>query len=145
MIYFVLFLTQSGGPFSIYGSDRVAALKELKKQILGIEDLIFTFNTKNPTLCGNYLCGTEISLADAALFPTMVFFMFILPKIYNIPREGEDAFIGPILNKWYEWVGENNNVLKGIKEVILKEMNGWYESGRWTLILEEMKGINEKI
>ena len=41
-----------GSLYSIYGTNRKEGLKELKKQLLEIENLLVTFETSYPTLTG---------------------------------------------------------------------------------------------
>ena len=90
-----------GSLFSNYGSDRRSALNELKKQLNGIEQLLESFNEKFPKLSGNFLCGNEISLSDATLFPTVVFCVFMFPQFFNIEV---NEFLGPKLQKWFKFL-----------------------------------------
>lgn len=78
-----------GTPFSTFGNDRKAALNELKRQLNIIEEELNTFEDKHPDLKGNlgpFLCGPEISLADATLYPTVVFCVFMLPQFFGFFR-----------------------------------------------------------
>lgn len=66
---------------------------EIKKQINIIEDLVDEQS--------NYLVGNEVSLADAAMFPTTIFFMYILPRHFDWK---EEEVLGPKLMKWWNFL-----------------------------------------
>lgn len=78
-------------PFSQYGI-RKDALNELQRQLKIINDLI------DENRDGIYLCGKEVSLADATLFPTVVFARYMLPK-FNVL--GEEEPLPPKINEWF--------------------------------------------
>lgn len=61
-------------PFGIFAT-RQEALKELQKQLQVLEDLMVAG--------GPYLCGDQVSYADAAIFPTLVFVKYMQPKFEN--------------------------------------------------------------
>ncbi len=88
-------LYKAAPPFGIYGT-RSDALNELQKQLKIIDDLI------DDDIDGNYLCGSEVSLADASLFPTMVFIDAIFPKF------GIENGIPSKLAKWFKGVREKD-------------------------------------
>ena len=127
-----------GTPFSIFGTDRSAALAELKKQILCIENTVVKFDTAYPSLSGNFLCGSEISLADAALYPTMVFCSFILPDFFK--WEKNDVF-GRRLSKWWDFMSNEVEEARTVRDGIESGLSGWKTNGRWDPILEEMKSL----
>jgi glutathione S-transferase len=58
-------------PFGSYAT-RQDALLELQSQLHVLEDLVVDE--------GLYLCGTDVSYADAAIFPTLVFCEYMMPK-----------------------------------------------------------------
>eukprot|EP01038_Epipyxis_sp_PR26KG_P012482 gene12482-16742_t len=124
-----------GTMFSTFGTDRITALKELKRQFMIIDDTIQTYqnkpyfynnnniiiNNNNNNINNNnnnnnnnpiFLCGNDITLADVTLFPTIVFCYFILPQFFNwnnddiLPKNG-------YLSKWWAYHtssnGTNNN------------------------------------
>eukprot|EP00960_Hanusia_phi_P032434 749850-Hanusia_phi.AAC.4 len=74
-------------------TSRVEALQELAKQLQVINDYV---DAKGP-----YLTGPDISLADATVFPTMVFVMHMLPKFspaeVQLPTEEPGRLAGPKL------------------------------------------------
>lgn len=106
-------------PFGQYGT-RKDALKDYIRQMNIIESMI----------SGNslYLCGIEISLADATLFPSLVFATHMLPKF-----DYEQA-IPPKLMKWFENLRQNDDVFQKIYQEIQDALNQWDERGRWDTI-----------
>ena len=55
-----------------------------------------------------YLCGSEVSLADATIFPTMVFAKYMLPKF------GISLAFTPKLDARFDWVKENDAAFRGV-------------------------------
>jgi len=89
-------LYKAAPPFGIFAT-RSDALKELQKQLNVIDDLID--NDKE----GIYLCGNDVSLADATLFPTMIFVDSMLPKF------GVEGGVPPKIAKWFNEVREKDS------------------------------------
>jgi glutathione S-transferase len=86
-------------PFSVYGS-RKDALNEFCKQLQILDNMV----DGN----GPFLCGEEVSLSDATIFPTMVFVMHMLPKFdlsHAIPSK---------LDTWFQGLKENDTVFKRV-------------------------------
>ena len=126
-----------GTSFSIYGTDRKAALGELTTQLVGIEQTLQIFDQRHPLLRkGEFLCGEEISLADAALFPTMVFCDFILPQFFDMPQE---SFMGPVLGRWWSFMNEYVDCAQEIKKEISAPLMEWRSKGRFDPIMAEMR------
>ena len=79
-------------PFGQFSS-RIDALQELARQLQTINSYV---DDEGP-----YITGKEISLADAAVFPTMVFVMHMMPKFspaeIQLPTEELDKLAGPKL------------------------------------------------
>jgi glutathione S-transferase len=86
-------------PFGSYGT-RKDALAEFRRQLQVLDDLL--------TEDDAYLCGSEISLADATIFPTMVFAKHMLPKFGFV-----DALPSKI-DVWFENVQQNDAVFKKV-------------------------------
>ena len=80
-----------GPPFGIFGT-RKDALKEYSKQL----DVIASFIDGQ----GPYLCGEEVSLADATLFPSIVFAAHMFPKF-------DHSLDKPIPDKIENWLSTN--------------------------------------
>ena len=78
-------------PFGIYGT-RQDALNEYVKQLGVINDLLDARTASENT---QYLCGDEVSLADATLFPSIIFAEKMLPKF------GFDNPLPDKINSWY--------------------------------------------
>ena len=108
-------------PFGSFGI-RKDALREIVKQLQVIDALI------DPS-SGMYLCGEEISLADATLFPSIVFVDHMLPKFDIWPA------LPPKLSAWFNAVKENDAACKRVYEEVKEGLNKWEENERWDSIL----------
>ena len=64
---------------------RSAAIADLKKQLHIIDSHIDE--------AGPYLCGSEVALADATLFPTMVFMQVMMPKFLGKDEKWDQAAV----------------------------------------------------
>jgi glutathione S-transferase len=80
-------------PFGIFQT-RSDAFAEFTNQLSVINDLIDECDDSDDT---HYLCGKEVSLADATLFPTMIFADKMLPKF---------GFENPLPDKILKWYNE---------------------------------------
>ena len=83
-----------------------------------------------------YLTGNEIALADATLFPSMVFVMWMLPRFFpsfDIPHNG-----GYRLKSWYTFMSEETTGRK-VRQEIEEALEQWEESGRWSEIQLEVE------
>eukprot|EP00638_Chattonella_subsalsa_P000110 CAMPEP_0117754686 /NCGR_PEP_ID=MMETSP0947-20121206/12968_1 /TAXON_ID=44440 /ORGANISM="Chattonella subsalsa, Strain CCMP2191" /LENGTH=373 /DNA_ID=CAMNT_0005573805 /DNA_START=141 /DNA_END=1262 /DNA_ORIENTATION=- len=109
-------------PFSMF-STRSDALAELKKQLTVLESMVSEE--------GPYLCGEELSLADATIFPTAVFMVFMLPKFDFAPTD----IFGPKLQKWWDHMTTKEEVAMKIHTEMLEPLNAWEANGRWDNIL----------
>lgn len=90
-------------PFANFGT-RKKALAEFQKQMKIIDSFIEDD--------GMYLCGKEVSLADATLFPTMVFAKYMLPKF-----EVEEPLPSRI-NAWFDNVVESDPEFKRVHDEV---------------------------
>lgn len=125
-----------GTPYSIYGMDRLAALSEFRRQLTGIDAAVTAFESRFPHLPhGPFLCGDAISLADATLFPTAVFAMYMLPQFFQWK---ESNVLGPRLMRWYQHLSDHVPVAQRIKGEILPVLEGWKAKGRWDPIVAEL-------
>ena len=134
-------LEKFGTAFGTFGTDRRAALSELKKQWSIIESEIDTFESRHPELSNKlqtYLCNSEISLADATLFPTAVFCMYMLPQFFGW---NETDIFGPRLLKWYYFMTTVPCAAE-VKAEIEEPLNGWKANGRFNPIIAEMAGAS---
>ena len=114
--------------------DRFAKLKEIAFQLDAIEQHIFG----TP-----FVAGSEISFGDAALFPTFVFFVNILPKYFG----WKSVFTRrPKLQRWWKAVCDDKEAAKCIKEME-EGLKVWDNSNRWEALgitqqLEKYKAID---
>jgi len=114
-------------PFGVYAT-RSDAIEEFRKQLLIIEDLLLDEDGD----C--YLCGKEVSLADATLFPTLVFVDHMMPKfslLNNKNGDTEPAALPPKLKKWFHGVRERDAVFQKIYDEIHSGLDFWEGRGRW--------------
>jgi glutathione S-transferase len=115
----------ASGSFGPFGA-RKDAIAEFLKQLKVIETLIDPSPTEQE---GMYLCGDEVSLADAALFPTIVFANHMLPK-FDIERP-----LPPKISRWFSDVKDNDPVFQMVYDEIMSGLNSWDERNRWKDIL----------
>jgi len=106
-------------PFGIYGT-RQDALKELQKQLQIIDDLI------SDDRGGDYLCGSEVSLADATLFLTMIFVKEMLPKFGPYSND-----LPTKLSNWFDAVKANDADFSKVHEEVNGGIQNWESNGRW--------------
>ncbi len=92
-------------PFGMYGT-RLDALNELQRQLKIIDDLI------DENKDGIYLCGSDVSLADATVFPTTIFVDTMLPKF------GIENGIPSKLAKWFQEVRQNDSEFAKVYEEV---------------------------
>lgn len=126
-----------GSIFSVYGTDRKAALTELLRQLKSIDSTVKTFREKRGVTGGSFLCG-DVSLADATLFPTMVFCDFMLPQFFKLPR---DRYMGATLSQWWEFM-LLEPVAREVRGEMLEALVGWERSGRFAPIMQEMEKVS---
>ena len=100
-------LYKAAPPFGIYGT-RQDALAEYSKQLHIIADL---FDNADP-----YLCGSEVSLADATLFPSIVFADYMAPKFQGIGPN----FIPNKIKMWFNDMIANDEAFKKVHEEVRK-------------------------
>jgi glutathione S-transferase len=107
-------------PFGSFGT-RKAALVELQKQLLVLEDLLVDH--------GLYLCGDDVSLADATIFPTLVFLSHMLPKFDIVPA------LPTKLGQYYDEVTSQDTDFAKVRKEIMDALQGWETNQRWDGIL----------
>jgi len=115
-----------GQGFSVWGT-RDAAVKELLRQIAALEDLIVV-DDDDPAE-GPYLCGAEPTQADCAVYPTLLFAEYMLPKF------GETFELEPKLARWWQFMNAEDDVAKRIRADILAAFDAWEARDRWGGIL----------
>ena len=122
-------------PFGRFNS-RPEALHELATQLAVVEALA------DPI--GPYLTGAEFSLADATLFPTMVFVTHMLPKFEESltgtaqpsaePRDAAADVLGPRLLSWWAHMTTKDEEAMRVAAEIRSGLEPWDAKGRWDAI-----------
>jgi diadenosine tetraphosphate (Ap4A) HIT family hydrolase/glutathione S-transferase len=111
------------GPFGRFGT-RKDALDEVVRQIHILEDLFVSPSD------GPYACGNEISLADATLFPTMLFAQHMLPKFDRMPTT-----LPPKIHQWLTTLQTTDDAMARVSTEILDGLQGWEDRKRWDPLL----------
>ncbi len=85
-----------------------------------------------------YLCGKEVSLADATLFPSAVFATYMLPKFdandsENSPKHSP---LPPKLTRWFHSLRDNDSAFTKVYDEIMDTLvNSWENTNhRWDSI-----------
>jgi len=124
-------------PFGRFGT-RSEAIRELIAQLGVAESLA------DPE--GPFLTGPDISLADATLFPTMVFITHMLPKFDetivakagsadSAPRDAAAGALGPRLLAWWAHMTSADPEAMRIKSEIVGGLEAWEARDRWAPLL----------
>eukprot|EP00984_Skeletonema_dohrnii_P032454 scaffold26687_cov69-Skeletonema_dohrnii-CCMP3373.AAC.2 len=96
-------------------ADRKSAIKAFEKNLKVIEGFMSDE--------GKYLCGDEVSLADASLFPTCTFAKYMLPKF-----DDSQTPLPPKLNAWFDNLCTNDSVFAKIYGEIMDTLvTSWDE------------------
>jgi glutathione S-transferase len=102
-------LYKASPPFGPYGN-RKEALEEYSNQLYVIAD-----NFVNKDEDSVYLCGADVSLADATLFPSMVFATHMFPKFdLAINSDPSRPVIPPILEAWFRRLIETDTAFRKV-------------------------------
>lgn len=116
-------------PFSSF-SDRKDALNELMKQLKVLDTIIDLYTPED----GIYLCGKEVSLADATIFPTLIFVKTMLPNFEGYDKDTSTILCNNLHN-WYNTVLSQDTHFQKIHKEITTALNSWKDHGRWDTIL----------
>jgi glutathione S-transferase len=98
-------------PFGIFGT-RSDALAEFRKQLGVLDDLLMEQQQQQ-----QYLCGSEVSLADATIFPTMVFAKHMLPK-FGFPNA-----LPSKIDAWFENLKLSDPVFQRVYDEVRLAVN----------------------
>ena len=140
-------------PFGRFGTRR-AALNELIAQLAVAESLCAPG--------GPYLTGDSFTLADATLFPTLVFIVHMLCKfderlvadadaVPSAPRDAAAGALGPKLLAYWSHMTTVDAEAMRVREELMSGLTTWDSRGRWDGILgagardEEPSTIFDKI
>lgn len=99
-------LYKPGPPFGSIGS-RKDALKAYSKQLYIISDLMDD--------AGPYMCGIDVSLADATVFPSIVFAAHMFPKMDSGIATSP---IPPKIENWYNRILEIDSSFKKVYDEV---------------------------
>uniref|UniRef100_A0A7S0ES07 HIT domain-containing protein n=1 Tax=Hanusia phi TaxID=3032 RepID=A0A7S0ES07_9CRYP len=112
-------------PFGRFGS-RAAALAELRQQLKHLLEHVDE--------AGPYLTGKELSLADATVFPTIIFIEHMLPKFIDGETWDPEAVLGKKMLRWYRWI-QSDPSFKAVCKEITEALAGEEVNERWKNIL----------
>eukprot|EP00934_Nitzschia_sp_Nitz4_P005287 Nitzschia sp. Nitz4//scaffold196_size54656//7836//9168//NITZ4_006631-RA/size54656-augustus-gene-0.38-mRNA-1//-1//CDS//3329540402//5277//frame0 len=122
-------LYRPGPPFGRFGT-RKEALQEYSHQ-LGL-----LANLMDPR--GPYLCGRDISLADATIFPSLVFARYMFPKFDH----GMEKPIPDKLEAWFQRMKNEDAAFTKVYDEIMGGLTQWEDNGRWDSIF--LAGVRDK-
>lgn len=102
----------------------------------GIRRIAFQLDVLEGVCAGPFMAGGDITTADSAIFPTVVFVKQMLPDVFG----WEDVFAGrPKLAAWWEALQGDPAAVRVISEV-QGGLKGWVDKDRWTEL-----GIREQV
>jgi glutathione S-transferase len=99
-------------PFGPYGSNRKDAIQEYSKQLYIIADLMDDGAGKG----SSYMCGTDVSLADATVFPSIVFASYMFPKFDH--GISDKPPIPVKIQKWYQHMIDTDIAFQKVYEEV---------------------------
>eukprot|EP00585_Thalassiosira_rotula_P004225 CAMPEP_0196148982 /NCGR_PEP_ID=MMETSP0910-20130528/28822_1 /TAXON_ID=49265 /ORGANISM="Thalassiosira rotula, Strain GSO102" /LENGTH=347 /DNA_ID=CAMNT_0041411809 /DNA_START=157 /DNA_END=1196 /DNA_ORIENTATION=- len=114
-------------------ADRKSAIAAYRKNWDIIEGFLGDEEENNDDYYGaNYLCGNEVSLADATLFPSAVFATFMLPK-FDTDLNHPQSPLPPKVTKWFDNLRTNDAVFSKVYDEIMDPLvNTWdSKNHRW--------------
>ena len=100
-------------------AQRAAQLAELHRQLGVLETAL---DAEGP-----YVAGAELCAADAALFPTFVFYTHMLPKRFGWADVFADK---PRLRRWWDAMCADK-AAAAVRAEMREALGGWDEAGRW--------------
>jgi len=93
-----------------------------------VQQIAFQLDAIEGVITGQpFICGADITAADGALFPTMVFLVHMLPKYFGWSSVFEGR---PKLEAWWEAVQKDAEAAKVIAE-IQGGLESWEKANRW--------------
>ena len=132
-----------GSIFGQHGTNRVSAIQDICSQLDIIEGYLEQDKLWSTQTAGCFLCGDLVSLADATLFPTLVFTEFMLPQFFGI----ETSTRFPRLHAYFNYMINPTKCdpAKATFDEMTEALEAWRSSGRWDPIVDEMKAVREKV
>ena len=113
-------------------AQRAAQLAELHRQLGVLETAL---DADGPFVAGKELCG-----ADAALFPTFVFYTHMLPRRFGWTDVFADK---PRLRRWWDAMCADKEAAT-VRAEMREALGGWDEAGRWDKVCvcaDEVVGV----
>jgi len=109
--------------------DRKSAIAAYRKNWNIIEDFL---GEEGDGGSSTYLCGEEVSLADATLFPSAVFATYMLPK-FDEENDNSQPPLPPKLTAWFDNLRTNDDVFSKVYDEINNVLvNSWEgKNHRW--------------
>jgi len=118
--------------------DRKHSILEIIRQYNILESIIQKFYLLHPRFMPvnkkYFLCGNEISLADATLFPTTVFVNYILPKFFGY---SEKTIFKPNIKRWFDFMSSEVEAASEVRSEIESGLDSWNAAKRWDPIVAE--------
>jgi glutathione S-transferase len=106
-------LYKASPPFGPYWN-RMEALKEYSKQLYIITENFMSNDSKNV-----YLCGDDVSLADATLFPSIVFATYMFPKFDSDVNNNPSRPAIPLqLQTWFRRLIDTDSAFKKVYDEV---------------------------
>jgi len=125
-------LYKASPPFGMFMT-RPDAVREYVRQWHILEDLMEKDSTSSSSSSSSsswYLCGNEVALADATIFPSAVFARHMLPKFSVV-----NPALPPKLEQWFQTVKTNDPAFAKVYDEIMTGLHAWESRGRWDSIL----------
>ena len=105
-------LYKAAPPFGTFGT-RKDALKEYSKQLYVISDLMVDDQE------GPYMCGEEVSLADASVFPSVVFASIMFPKFdFMENQQQQQQPIPKKIEDWYQRMIDTDSAFQKVYDEV---------------------------
>ena len=98
---------------------RAKQLAELHRQLGVLETTL--------DAAGPFVAGSELCAADAALFPTFVFYTHMLPRRFGWADVFADK---PRLRRWWDTMCKDKHAA-AVRADMTQALGGWDEAGRW--------------
>jgi glutathione S-transferase len=124
-------LYKAAPPFGVFGS-RKDAIAEFCRQLHILDELVLVGKCeihKDSLTKAMYMCGSKVSLADATVFPTIVFAAYMLPKF------GVNPPLPPKIATWFENLKAHDDDFKRVYDEIMGGLATWESNHRWDHLL----------
>lgn len=111
--------------------DRKSAIAAYRRNLDVIEGFLGEDAGSAASPSPAYLCGGEVSLADATLFPSAVFASYMLPKFDEGGAGAGRPPLPPRLTRWFDDLRANDEVFSRVyREIMNTLVTSWEETNR---------------